>query len=125
VKQLLGVYVVHCSITTLTYFLLTWFPVYLVRERGFSILNAGFIAAVPTICGFAGDVLSGPISGWLLRRGRSLTVAHKTPIVIGYLVKGTGWFSAALVFVAANARVAVCRYRSVVGEIKRVVPVRT
>jgi ACS family glucarate transporter-like MFS transporter len=49
------------------------------------------------------------------------TAAITTPIVIGYLVKGTGSFSAALVFVAANALVAVCSYLFVVGEIKRVV----
>ena len=47
------------------------------------------------------------------------TAAITTPIVIGYLIKGTGSFSAALVFVAANALVAVCCYLFVVGEIKR------
>lgn len=74
-----------------------------------SILNAGF----------AGGVLGGLISDGLLRRGKSLTVARKTPIVIGYLVRGTGCFNAALVFVAANALVAVCCYLFVVGEIRR------
>ena len=190
-RMLMGVYVGQYCITTLTYFFLTWFPVYLVKERGMSILNAGFVAALPAICGFAGGVLGGVISDWLLRRGKTLTVARKTPIVIGmllstsmivcnyvdssvvivaimslaffgkglgalgwavvsdtspkeiaglsgavfntfgntaaittpivigYLVKGTGSFSAALVFVAANALIAVCCYLFVVGEIKR------
>ena len=45
--------------------------------------------------------------------------AITTPIVIGYLVKGTGSFNAALVFVAANALVTVLCYLLVVGEIKR------
>jgi len=190
-RMLLGVYIGQYCITTLTYFFLTWFPVYLVKERGMSILNAGFVAALPAICGFAGGVLGGLISDGLLRRGHSLTVARKTPIVIGmllstcmiacnyvegstlvvaimalaffgkglgalgwavvsdtspkeisglsgalfntfgntagittpivigYLIKGTGSFNAALVFVAANALVAVCCYLFVVGEIKR------
>jgi ACS family glucarate transporter-like MFS transporter len=47
------------------------------------------------------------------------TAAITTPIVIGYLIKGTGSFSAALVYVAANALIAVCCYLFVVGEIKR------
>jgi ACS family glucarate transporter-like MFS transporter len=190
-RMLLGVYVGQYCITTLTYFFLTWFPVYLVKERGMSILNAGFVAALPAICGFAGGVLGGVVSDALLRRGKSLTLARKTPIVIGmllstsmilcnyvdsaavvvaimslaffgkglgalgwavvsdtspkeisglsgalfntfgntagittpivigYLIKGTGSFNAALVFVAANALVAVCCYLFVVGEIRR------
>jgi len=192
-RMLLGVYVAQYCITTLTYFFLTWFPVYLVKERGFSILNAGFAAAAPAVCGFAGGVLGGIISDWLLRRGHSLTFSRKTPIVIGmllstsmiacnyidsavvvvaimalaffgkglgalgwavvsdtspkqiaglsgglfntfgnvasittpivigYIVQGTGSFNLALVFVAANAVVAVASYLIVVGEIKRVV----
>ena len=191
-RMLLGVYVAQYCITTLTYFFLTWFPVYLVKERGLSILNAGFVAALPAVCGFLGGVLGGIISDALLRNGTSLTFARKapivvgmllstsmiacnyvdssavvvaimafaffgkglgalgwavvsdtspkqiaglsgslfntfgntaaitTPIVIGYIVGGTGSFSAALVFVAANAVVAVISYLFVVGEIKRV-----
>ncbi len=120
-RMLLGVYVGQYCITTLTYFFLTWFPVYLVKERGMSILNAGFVAALPAICVLAGSVLGGLISDSLLRRGRSLTFARKTPNVIGYLIKGTGSFNAALVFVATNALVAVCCHLFVVGDIKRFV----
>lgn len=192
-RMLLGVYIAQYCITTITYFFLTWFPVYLVKERGFSILNAGFVAALPAVCGFVGGVLGGIISDFLLRRGRSLTFSRKapivtgmllstsmiacnyvdsasvvvgimafaffgkglgalgwavvadtspkeiaglsgalfntfgnvaaitTPIVIGYIVAGSGSFSGALVFVAANAIVAVVSYLFIVGEIKRVV----
>ena len=85
-KMLLGVYIAQYCITTLTYFFLTWFPVYLVKERHMTILNVGFVAAVPAICGFLGGVLGGAISDWLLRKGYSLTVARKTPIVLGMLL---------------------------------------
>jgi len=191
-RMLLGIYIGQYCITTLTYFFLTWFPVYLVKERGFSILNAGFVAALPAVCGFAGGVLGGIVSDFLLRRGHSLTFSRKTPIVIGmllstsmiacnyvdssafvvaimalaffgkglgalgwavvsdtspkegtglsgamfntfgntaaittpivigYIVQGTGSFAAALVFVAANALVAVGCYLFVVGTIRRV-----
>ena len=190
-RMLVGVYVGQYCITTLTYFFLTWFPVYLVAGRGMSILKVGFVAALPAMCGFVGGLLGGVFSDALLRRGHSLTFARKTPIVagmllsvsmiacnyvdaqwavvgimalaffgkgigalgwavvsdtspreiaglsgalfntfgntaaittpivIGYLVKGSGQFEGALAFVGANAIVAMLSYLLVVGEIKR------
>jgi MFS transporter, ACS family, glucarate transporter len=190
-RMLVGVYIGQYCITTLTYFFLTWFPVYLVQGRGMSILTVGFVASLPALCGFFGGVLGGVFSDSLLKRGFSLTVARKTPIVagmllsvsmigcnyvearwaviaimalaffgkgigalgwavvsdtspkqiaglsgalfntfgntaaittpivIGYLVKGTGQFGGALVFIGANAVVAILSYLLVVGEIKR------
>ena len=47
------------------------------------------------------------------------TAAITTAIIIGYLIKGTGGFAAALVFVAASAMGASFCYLFVVGEIKR------
>lgn len=45
--------------------------------------------------------------------------AISTPIVIGYIVKGTGSFNAALVYVGANALLTAVSYLVIVGEIKR------
>ncbi|WP_328824943.1 MFS transporter [Uliginosibacterium aquaticum] len=191
-RMLLGVYIGQYCITTLTYFFLTWFPVYLVQERHMTILKAGFVASLPAVAGFLGGVLGGFISDRLIKAGYSLSVARKTPIVmgmlmsmsmiacnyveadmvvvaimslaffgkgvgalgwavvadtspkeagglsgglfntfgntagittpiiIGYIVQGTGSFSGALVFVGANAAVAILSYLLIVGEIKRV-----
>jgi ACS family glucarate transporter-like MFS transporter len=191
-RMLLGVYIGQYCITTITYFFLTWFPVYLVEQRGMSILKAGIAASLPAICGFLGGVLGGVISDRLLKMGYSLTAARKipivtgmllatsmvlcnyvnaeslvvaimglaffgkgigslgwavvsdtspkqiaglsgglfntfgntaaitTPIVIGYIVQWTNSFNGALVFVAANALIAIVSYLFVVGEIKRV-----
>jgi len=44
-----------------------------------------------------------------------------TPIVIGYIISTTGSFKWALVFVGANALLAVFSYLVIVGPIKRVV----
>jgi len=190
-RMLIGVYLGQYCITTLTYFFLTWFPVYLVEARGMSILKVGFVATLPALCGFFGGVLGGVFSDALFRRGHSLTFARKTPIVvgmllstsmiacnyvaaewavvvimalaffgkgigalgwavvsdtsprqiaglsgglfnmfgntaaittpivIGYLVKGSGNFDGALVFVGANAVAAILAYLLVVGEIRR------
>lgn len=192
-RMMLGVYLGQYCINGITYFFLTWFPVYLVQERGMTILKAGFIASLPAICGFIGGVLGGVISDYLLRKGHSLTFARKapiiggllisssivacnyvdiewmvvgfmalaffgkgvgalgwavvsdtspkqiaglsgglfnmfgnlasisTPIVIGYIISTTGSFKWALVFVGANALLAVFSYLVIVGPIKRVV----
>ncbi|MFJ8247562.1 MFS transporter [Peribacillus asahii] len=191
-RMLLGVYLGQYCITTLTYFFLTWFPVYLVDERGMTVLEVGLVASLPAICGFLGGILGGIFSDFLLRKGFSLTVARKTPIVlgmllsmslvaanyveaewvvifvmalaffgkgfgalgwavvadtspkemsgisgalfntfgniagittpiiIGYIISTTGSFNGALVFVGANALVAICSYLFLVGKIKRV-----
>ncbi len=191
-RMLLGVYIGQYCINTITYFFLTWFPVYLVQERGMSILKAGFVASIPAICGFIGGVVGGMISDRLIKRGNSVTLSRKipivggmllsttmilcnyvdaqwmvvgimavaffgkgigalgwavvadtapkeivglsgalfnmfgnaagitTPIVIGYILKETGSFSGALVFVGANALVTVISYLVIVKEIKRV-----
>ncbi len=190
-RMMLGIFLGQFCINAITYFFITWFPVYLVQQRGMSILNAGFVASIPAICGFTGGVLGGIWSDWLLRRGRSLTAARKTPIVagmmlsmtmvacnyvdavwlvvgfmalsffgkgvgalgwavisdtapkqiaglagalfnmfgnissittpivIGYIIQQTGSFNGALLFVGANAFVAVLSYLVIVGEIKR------
>jgi ACS family glucarate transporter-like MFS transporter len=48
------------------------------------------------------------------------TAGITTPIVIGYIVDATGSFSGALVYVGANAALAIACYLFVVGDIKRV-----
>lgn len=88
-RMMLGVFIGQYCINTLSYFFLTWFPVYLVQERGMSILKAGFIASIPAVCGFLGGVLGGIISDALIRNGRSLTFARKAPLVLGMLMSTT------------------------------------
>ncbi|GAB7260950.1 hypothetical protein DZS_23190 [Dickeya ananatis] len=85
-RMMMGVYLGQYCINALTYFFITWFPVYLVQARGMSILKAGFVASIPAICGFVGGVLGGVISDYLMRRTQSLTIARKTPIVLGMLL---------------------------------------
>ena len=85
-RMLLGVYLAQYCINVLTYFFLTWFPIYLVQARGMTILQAGLTASLPAICGFAGGVLGGVFSDALIRRGHSLTIARKVPIVGGMLL---------------------------------------
>ncbi|MGD0482959.1 MAG: MFS transporter [Terracidiphilus sp.] len=76
-------------ITTLTWFFLTWFPLYLSQARHMSVLKVGFAAAVPGLCGGIGGILGGIFSDRLLRRGHSLSFARKLPIMAGMALSMT------------------------------------
>ncbi|KHF75644.1 D-glucarate permease [Acinetobacter sp. neg1] len=85
-RMLLGIFIAQYCITCLTYFFITWFPVYLVKERHMSILEAGFAAVLPALCGFIGGVLGGVISDKLIKMNKSLTFSRKFPIIFGMLL---------------------------------------
>ncbi|MGN6232610.1 MAG: MFS transporter [Trinickia sp.] len=108
-RMLVGVYLAQYCINVLTYFFLTWFPIYLVQARHMTILKAGFVASLPAVCGFLGGVLGGVASDAFIRAGRSLTVARKVPIVGGMLLSscivgcnyvGSDWIVVALMSLA-------------------------
>jgi ACS family glucarate transporter-like MFS transporter len=85
-RMLSGIFLAQYCITAITWFFVSWFPTYLVKERHMNILTAGFVASVPAIAGCIGGVLTGFVSDWLLKRTGSLTVARKVPITIGLLL---------------------------------------
>lgn len=82
-RNLWAIYIGQYCITALTYFFITWFPIYLVKGRGMSIMEAGWVAALPAICGFSGGILGGMLSDWLIQRGKHPSISRKTPFVIG------------------------------------------
>lgn len=85
-RMMLGVFFGQYFINTITWFFLTWFPIYLVQEKGMSILKVGLVASIPALCGFAGGVLGGVFSDHLIKRGATITLARKLPIVLGMLL---------------------------------------
>jgi len=88
-RMMVGIYLGQFCLNTITWFFLTWFPTYLVQAKGMSILKVGLIASIPAIAGFAGGLLGGYVSDWLLRRGKSLTFARKAPIICGLFLSGS------------------------------------
>lgn len=82
-RMMLGIYLGQYCINVLTYFFVTWFPIYLVKERGLNILEAGFAAAAPALCGFVGGLFGGWLSDRILKRSGNLDLARKGPLVIG------------------------------------------
>ena len=88
-RMMVGVFIGQYCINALTYFFISWFPVYLVQVRHMSILKVGLVAAVPAMCGFLGGILGGLASDGLQRRGYSLTFSRKLPIVAGMLLSSS------------------------------------
>jgi MFS transporter, ACS family, glucarate transporter len=85
-RMLVGIYIGQYCITTLTWFFLTWFPVYLNQARHMSVMKVGFVAVMPALCGSIGGILGGVVSDKLLRAGHTLTFSRKLPIVTGMLL---------------------------------------
>ncbi|MDU6411159.1 MAG: MFS transporter [Yersiniaceae bacterium] len=88
-RMMLGIFFGQYFINTITWFFLTWFPIYLVQDKGMSILKVGLVASIPALCGFIGGVAGGLFSDALIKRGKSLTLARKLPIVLGMLLAST------------------------------------
>jgi ACS family D-galactonate transporter-like MFS transporter len=85
-RKLWGVYFGQFALTSTLWFFLTWFPTYLVQERGMSFVKAGFLASLPFLAAFVGVLCSGVLSDAMVRRGASLGAARKVPIVTGLLL---------------------------------------
>lgn len=82
-RMLVGIFITQYCISAITWFFVTWFPSYLVKERGFNIFEASLVSTVPAIFGFIGGISAGFFSDFLLRRTGSLSFARKVPITIG------------------------------------------
>ncbi|TWI49309.1 ACS family D-galactonate transporter-like MFS transporter [Pseudomonas duriflava] len=85
-RKLWGIYIGQFCLNSTLWFFLTWFPTYLVQYRGMDFIKAGFLASVPFLAAFLGVICSGLLSDWLVRRGVSLGMARKLPIISGLLI---------------------------------------
>ncbi len=88
-RMLSGIFLAQYCITAISWFYLSWFPIYLVKAKGFSILQAGFIASIPAIAGCIGGISSGFVSDWILKKTGSVSLARKIPITIGFTLSAT------------------------------------
>ncbi|WP_298474330.1 MFS transporter [uncultured Maribacter sp.] len=85
-KKLWGIYIGQFCLGAITWFFLTWFPTYLVEFRGLDFVKSGFYASVPYLAAFFGILLSGFTSDFLTKKGFSVEVSRKAPIIIGMLM---------------------------------------
>ncbi len=85
-RKLWGIYIGQFALNSTLWFFLTWFPTYLVKYRGLNFLKSGFLASVPFLAAFAGLLTSGFLSDYLLKKGVSVNIARKAPVIFGLLL---------------------------------------
>lgn len=68
------------------YFFITWFPSYLVDERGFDLLKLGVFGMLPALFAIPAQWAGGVLQGRLIRRGRSVSFARKVPLISGLVL---------------------------------------
>lgn len=68
------------------YFFITWFPAYLVQERGFELMKMGWVSMIPPLVGLVAELLAGWFSDHLYTKGYSLTFVRKLNLVGGMLL---------------------------------------
>lgn len=85
-RKLWGLYLGQFCLTSTLWFFLTWFPTYLVSYRGMDFIKSGFLLSLPYLAALVGVLLSGVISDWMVRRGVSMGIARKGPIIAGLLL---------------------------------------
>jgi len=88
-RTLWGIYIGQFCVNATLWFFLTWFPTYLVQYRGLSFLKTGFLASIPFLSACAGLLLSGFLSDYLIKKGKSVSLSRKAPIIFGLLLSGS------------------------------------
>ena len=81
-RQVVGASIGQFATNSTLVFFLTWFPTYLVNERGMAFIKAGFMASLPFIAAAVGVLFGGQLSDYLVKK-YGLTVGRKTPVVVG------------------------------------------
>ena len=88
-RKLWGIYIGQFAVNSTLWFFLTWFPTYLVKYRGLDFLKSGFLASAPFLAAFAGLITSGFLSDYLLKKGVSINIARKAPVIFGLLLSAS------------------------------------
>jgi MFS transporter, ACS family, hexuronate transporter len=80
--QTWGTIIAKTSTDPVFFFITEWFPIYLVA-KGIELKSSLITVGIPFVVADAGSFFAGWLSGYLVRRGRSLSFARKLPIVYG------------------------------------------
>jgi MFS transporter, ACS family, hexuronate transporter len=94
------------------WFYIFWLPKYLIEARHFSIARLQLFGAIPFLAALPGSIVGGWLSGFLIRRGRSLNYARKTVLLACACLMPAGilavfspspWMALAFVSLATSA----------------------
>lgn len=92
-RTIWGLFTGYICRNFLNYFFITWYPTYLVQSQGFSTMDLAKYGAIPGLVAIAANFAGGGFSDFLTRRGFSLGLARKIPIIVGTLGSGTVAFA--------------------------------
>lgn len=79
----------HCTLNYAFYFFITWFPAYLMSERGLSLKEMGFVAMLPPLCGILAQWIGGWFTDYIYTKTNNLNLARKINLVGGMLLSTT------------------------------------
>ncbi len=85
-KTMVGVCLGQYCMNAITFFFLTWFPIYLIEVKNVSVINVGIMASIPALFGFFGNLCAGLVSDRMVRLGFSIAKARKLPIIVGMVL---------------------------------------
>ncbi|BEU25349.1 MFS transporter [Paraburkholderia sp. 22B1P] len=95
-----------------SYFFITWLPTYLVKARGMTMMEMGWMASLPLLTSIIVEILAGWASDRVYASGKlSLTVTRKLFLVVGLVMASSIGF-AAFADSAAMAVVLLCIAKS-------------
>ncbi|HKT93130.1 MAG TPA: MFS transporter [Paraburkholderia sp.] len=78
-----------------SYFFITWLPTYLVKERGMTMMEMGWMASLPLLASIVVEIFAGWASDRVFASGKlSLTATRKLFLVIGLLMASSIGFAA-------------------------------
>lgn len=67
------------------YFFITWFPTYLVKDRGMTIMTMGWFAMLPPLCGILAQWTGGILTDYVYQKTGNLTFARKLNLGVGMI----------------------------------------
>jgi len=82
-RQAWATFIGHFSGNYLWYFLITWLPSYLVKERGFSMSNMAYVGALAFFVTGITTIITGAVADEAIRTGSTPTKVRKTCVVLG------------------------------------------
>lgn len=88
-RKVLGMSIGFFCYNYIKNFYLTWFPSYLVSEKGFSILKVGIWGMLPSIAAVFGGLIAGTITDKMISNGHSKTLSRKLPLCVGLICSGS------------------------------------
>jgi ACS family glucarate transporter-like MFS transporter len=85
-RTVLGIFLGYFAYDYVWFVYVTWLPSYLMLARKFTTVEMGFYSSVPYLIMMVVILMSGALSDYIIRRGRSERVVRKWFIAIGMLV---------------------------------------